>query len=138
MKGNGHCQIIRNIYKRQIMNNLMHVVYWFICTILQITILYYVESPVDERVTAAAGSLANLEVILLQKSSSPFLVDISSPLLSNQVPPQISKWLWLISLLPEQKSQLKSLCECLKLLLTLAIANVINIFSVFFERLYHL
>ena len=114
MKGNGHCQIIRNIYKRQIMNNLMHVVYWFICTILQMTILYYVESPVDERVTAAAGSLANLEVILLQKSSSPFLVDISSPLLSNQVPPQISKWLWLISLLPEQKSQLKSLCECLK------------------------
>ena len=120
------------------------LVYWFICTIkqdiLQIIILYHVGSPVDEPpwVTAAAGSLANLEVILLQKSSSPFLVDISSPLLSNQVPPQISKWLWLISLLPEQKSQLKSLCECLKLLLTLAIANVINIFSVFFERLYHL
>ena len=47
----------------------------------------HVESPVDEPpwVTAAAGSLANLEVILLQKSSSPFLVDISSPLLSNQL-----------------------------------------------------
>ena len=59
--------------------------------------------------TAAAGSLANLEVILLQKSSSPLLVDISSPLLSNQVPPQISKWLWLISSIQEQKSQLKSL-----------------------------
>ena len=55
---------------------------WFICTIkqdiLQITVLYHVGSPVDEPpwVTAAAGSLANLEVILLQKSSSPFLVDI--------------------------------------------------------------
>ena len=49
------------------------LVYWFICTIkqdiLQITILYHVGSPVDEPpwVTAAAGSLANLEVILLQR-----------------------------------------------------------------------
>ena len=32
-------------------------------------------------VTAAAGSLANLEVILLQKSSSPSLVDQPPPLI---------------------------------------------------------
>ena len=49
------------------------LVYWFICTIkqdiLQITVLYHVESSVDEPpwVTAAAGSLANLELILLRK-----------------------------------------------------------------------
>ena len=94
------------------------LVYWFICTIkqdiLQIIVLYHVGSPVDKPpwVTAAAGSLANLEVILLQKSSSPFLVDIFRPLLPNQVPPQISTWLWFISSLPEQKSQLKSLYDC--------------------------
>ena len=53
--------------------------------ILQITVLYHVGSPVDEPPwVTAAGRLANLEVILLQKSSSPFLVDMSSPLLSNQ------------------------------------------------------
>ena len=91
--------------------------------ILQITVLYHVGSPVDEPPwVTAAGRLANLEVILLQKSSSPFLVDMSSPLLSNQVPPQISTWFWLISSLPEHKSQLKSLYDCLKLHLTLAIA----------------
>ena len=48
--------------------------------ILQITVLYHVGSPVDEPPwVTAAGSLANLEVILLQKSSSPFLVDQPPP-----------------------------------------------------------
>ena len=46
--------------------------------------MYHVESPVDEPpwVTAAAGSLASLKVILLLKSSSPLLVDMSSPYLN--------------------------------------------------------
>ena len=67
------------------------LVNWFISLLV-----YHVESPFDERhglLHAAVGSLANLEVILLQKSSIHLLVDISSPLLSNKVPPQISKWL---------------------------------------------
>ena len=112
--------------------------YWFIGLlvnlhdqkdILQITVLYHVGSPVDEPPwVTAAGRLANLEVILLQKSSSPFLVDMSSPLLSNQVPPQISTWFWLISSLPEHKSQLKSLYDCLKLHLTYDLSIQTNIF----------
>ena len=66
--------------------------------------------------------LSSLFIILLQTSSSPLQIPMSSPLLYCSVPLQLYKCSWLISSLLVHKVQDKSLCDCLWFSFTLGIA----------------
>ena len=76
------------------------------------------------------GASINFTVILLQKVKIPRHLNISRPLLSYSVPPQISRCSWFSGEPVLQNLQLKSPCDCLKLALTPAIALALYLIQI--------